>query len=115
MARPNTWHDLSDNDRRGDEIVRWSGNSIMSIPNVTKHLVAAAQAARSEGLVVDNDGIFAKPSDEVLEDRLRRAQERWDSLEEKYKVAVDFQSPNSELWEINNWARENSLPVIKPV
>lgn len=115
MARPESWKDLSMYNKRGDEIAHWSNASIMGYPTVAKHVIAAAEAAQKIGLIVDNDGIFEQLDAEKLEYNLRHAQESWDALEQSYKVAVDFQSPNSELWRINNWARENGLPQIKPL
>lgn len=115
MARPVTWNDLAAHEKRGDEVARWSSYNAMGFPTVAKHLIAAAEAAQKIGLVVSNDGIFEQLSNERLENNLVQAQERWDVLEQKYRVAQDFQSPNSELWQINNWAKENGLPTIKPM
>ncbi len=114
MARPETHLDLSDTDRRGEEIVRWNYSNIMSKPAMAKHLVSSAEAAEKLGLVVDNEGIYDKPPVDVLESRLLRAQDRWDELKNKYEVAKDFQSPSADLYYINQWARENGFPAIKP-
>ena len=113
MARPVSWKDLPNHSLRGDEIARWSGYNIMSHPSVAKHLIAAAEVAQKAGLIVDSDGIFEKLSPEKMDANLAQAQARWDELESQYKVAIDFQSPNSELYYINQWASENGLPRIK--
>lgn len=114
MARPSTWSDLPERDRRGDELARWSGYNLMEHPSVAKHLVAAAEAAQKAGMIVDRDGIYTRPTDEEIETRLLRAQEHWDKMQAKYRVAVDYSATSGDLWDINNWARENGLPLIKP-
>jgi len=113
MARPETHLDLSEADRRGDEVVRWSNYSVMGFPGVAEHVVAATKAAQRAGLIVGKDGIFEPLSAEKLESNLLRAQERWDALKEKYAVAIDFPGESGDVWEINNWARENGLPLVK--
>jgi hypothetical protein len=114
MARPTTWQDLPDHDRRGDEVARWNTYNAMGYPSIAKHLVAAAEAAVRAGLVVTNDGIYEKLSPEQLEEKLQRAQRHWDSMQEKYKVAVDFPHKKSDdMWSINNWAKQNGFPAIE--
>lgn len=113
MARPTTWQDLSDYDRRGNEIARWASYDVMGYPSIAKHLVAAAEAAQKAGMIVTNDGIYNKLSSEQLEENLRRAQENWDSMQEKYKVAQDFPNKTDESYSINHWAKQNGFPAIK--
>jgi len=114
MARPTTWQDIPTHERRGDQIANWSSYNVMAHPFVAEHLVAAAKAASKLGLIVTNDGIFEPLSAEKLEANLLKAQERWDALKNKYDIATDFptERENGDLWEINNWARENGYPTL---
>lgn len=118
MTRPATHLDLPEHERRGDEIARWNGYSIMSHPTIAKHLIAAVEAAQKGGLITDKDGIYERPEAEVLEQRLLNAQKRWDDLEAKYKEAIsitdEFALPSkNDMYYINLWARENGLPQVQ--
>lgn len=114
MARPVTHLDLSPSDTHGEQIFSWD-YKIMSKPAIAKHLVAAVEAAEKAGFLVEDTAVYTKASAEVLEERLARAQRRWDELEGQYRVAVEFPpGPNSDLYYINQWARENGFPVIAP-
>jgi len=112
MARPTTHLDLPEQDRRGEEIIRWSTYSVMGFPSVAKHIVAATEAAQKAGLLVSKDGIFETLAAEQLEERLVRAQDRWDSLKNQYEVALEFPAKSSDSYYINVWARENGYPKI---